>query len=118
MPLLLGGATQTIRQNTHYLNSEQGGALNEGEEVLTSHGNQQTIGGGAGAGAAWAILDQRHFTQDIPGANSFNDLVTHLDIDLAFGHDIQSIARFALLENKLASGEGQMFFGSVKKFLR
>lgn len=107
---LLGAAAQSFCHHPHHLQGEQGGFLDQGEEVGAIDDDKQAVVTGGGGGAARVVVDQGHFTKNSARADGDQGLVINGEVDLAVGDNVHMVARFALTEDDLAGAEGTLLF--------
>ena len=91
-------ATQAVGHNAHDLKRKPGVALNQRQKVGLADLGQQAIRAGDSGRHARLVVDQRHFTEDIAGAERFKPLSAHININLTFHHDVEGIATFTFPE--------------------
>ena len=80
------------------------------------HGDQATIGFGAGSGTAFTGVNQGHFPDNFPFVRGIDDVVTCEDFHVPLFYNIHAITTLAFGENDIARLKINVFFIILKEF--
>ncbi len=102
---------QTLGHSLHEVERKVRRLLDEKLEPILVDRGQSAVRPGNRRRAAWARVDERHFSQETIHANRFDDLVVNNDVHFSFEHNIHLVAGFAFLENGVTRLERDEVFG-------